>query len=224
MNKSDNSYALFWAKKIKAINIMGGRCLECGNSNIFQLEFHHEGEKDKRIGILLKGRWTEIVDEINKCVLLCRNCHGIKHSPRENPLKIKLMEIYGENKCIRCGYDTLSSTLDFHHIDEGSKRFRISRGYKGDRWKIPLEIIIKEMDKCILLCKNCHAIDHVNMSRFDRLKNSITYKVENYVEKQGKINRNIMLELKQKGYGIVEISKMLGCAKSTVSMALKNAT
>ena len=42
-------YLLRWAKKIKAISYLGGKCKKCGDNNIFHLSFHHTGNKDKAI-------------------------------------------------------------------------------------------------------------------------------------------------------------------------------
>ena len=63
---------------------------------------------------------------------------------------------YKGGKCECCGYNACKEALDFHHIDETKKSFGIS-----DR-NIPLdwEIIKKELDKCILVCANCHREIH----------------------------------------------------------------
>ena len=77
LNKSDDAWCLSWAKRIKAINILGGKCCKCGNDNIFQLEFHHEDRfvKENNINTLKNMRWSLVEKEIKKCELLCSNCH-----------------------------------------------------------------------------------------------------------------------------------------------------
>ena len=40
VSKQDSNYALRWAKKIRAINLLGGECDICGNDNIFYWEYH----------------------------------------------------------------------------------------------------------------------------------------------------------------------------------------
>lgn len=223
MNKSDNTYALFWAKKIKAINILGGCCNECGEQDVFKLEFHHQSPKDKEenIGHLLHHRWDRIKTELKKCKVLCKNCHYEVHNSRFNPLKEKLLEIKGVHECGQCGYNKTTSSLDFHHINETNKNFRVSRGYREDRWKIPLDLIITEMDKCVVICRNCHSVKHVDTKKFKRLRKQIEHKVNNHRSKQKKIDRAIISNLHQEGCGVIEISRILGCAKSTISMALK---
>jgi predicted HNH restriction endonuclease len=66
--------------------------------------------------------------------------------------KIKLMSIeYKGNKCQICGYDKCPVALDLHHIN-GKKSFGIAdKGYTRS-W----EKVKRELDKCILVCANCH--------------------------------------------------------------------
>lgn len=58
---------------------------------------------------------------------------------------------YKGGKCERCGYDKCSRALEFHHTSPNEKDFNISK-YSVLAWnKIKIEL-----DKCILLCANCH--------------------------------------------------------------------
>lgn len=60
-------------------------------------------------------------------------------------------------KCERCGYDKNMSALDFHHINPDEKEFEIDiRKFSNTN----LEDLQKEIDKCILLCANCHREEH----------------------------------------------------------------
>lgn len=67
--------------------------------------------------------------------------------------KIKLLSVqYKGGKCQICGYDKYIGALDLHHIDSSQKFFSIGeKGYTRS-W----EITQKELDKCILVCANCH--------------------------------------------------------------------
>lgn len=69
----------------------------------------------------------------------------------------KLKEIaikYKGGKCVNCGYDKCLEALDFHHLS--GKDFGISsKGYTRS-W----ESVKAEVDKCILLCANCHREIH----------------------------------------------------------------
>ena len=66
--------------------------------------------------------------------------------------KIKLMAIqYKGGKCHICGYNKCPGALDLHHIN-GQKSFGISdKGYTRSWSRVK-----QELDKCILLCANCH--------------------------------------------------------------------
>lgn len=65
---------------------------------------------------------------------------------------------YKGGKCQICGYDKCQAAFDFHHLDPSKKDFNISR-YKG---VIMTDKVKDELDKCILLCANCHREKHFN--------------------------------------------------------------
>lgn len=70
--------------------------------------------------------------------------------------KIKTMAIiYKGGECIICGYSRYHSALDFHHINPENKNFQISSG-NTYAWST----VKDELDKCVLLCKNCHSELH----------------------------------------------------------------
>jgi len=66
--------------------------------------------------------------------------------------KIKLMAIeYKGGRCQICGYNKYPGALDLHHVS-GEKSFGIGdKGYTRS-W----EKTKQELDKCILVCANCH--------------------------------------------------------------------
>jgi predicted HNH restriction endonuclease len=61
-------------------------------------------------------------------------------------LKIKL-----GGKCSKCGYNKAFCALDFHH-NQGDKEGNVSRLIKD----FSKQKALKEIEKCILLCANCH--------------------------------------------------------------------
>ena len=52
-------------------------CIQCGESDPRVLEFHHRGDKDKDVAYFVGGGWSvgRIQEEIDKCDVLCANCH-----------------------------------------------------------------------------------------------------------------------------------------------------
>ena len=68
--------------KIKAAEYKGGCCQYCGyNKCMGALEFHHLDPKKKDFGIAAVTRsWENIKDELDKCILVCANCHREIHA------------------------------------------------------------------------------------------------------------------------------------------------
>lgn len=72
-------------KNIKqmAIEYKGGQCKICGYSKcIAALTFHHRDPDKKDFGIAARGHcrsWAKVKAELNKCELLCNNCHAEVH-------------------------------------------------------------------------------------------------------------------------------------------------
>ena len=76
--------------KGQAIDYKGGQCEVCGYARCRDaLEFHHLDGNNKSFGISEKGytrSWGKVKAEIEKCLLLCSNCHRELHG---GSLKIK---------------------------------------------------------------------------------------------------------------------------------------
>jgi hypothetical protein len=71
-----------WRKrtKIRIVESMGGKCYVCGyNKCVGALDLHHIDPSTKLFslgGLRANPRaWTQIVDELRKCILVCANCH-----------------------------------------------------------------------------------------------------------------------------------------------------
>lgn len=72
-------------------------------------------------------------------------------------IKIQLVKYKG-GKCERCGYNKCINALQFHHTNKDEKDFNISN-YTCSKY-LDLDKVYEEVDKCILLCANCHAEEH----------------------------------------------------------------
>lgn len=74
--------------------------------------------------------------------------------------RIKKMAVaYKGGKCEKCGFDGNIASLQFHHIDQKNKEFVISSTHNKAWINIK-----KELDKCQLLCANCHMALHAEKS------------------------------------------------------------
>lgn len=70
-------------RKQEAVNYKGGKCSQCGYDRcIAALEFHHlnPSEKDFTWVKMRLTSWKRILQELDKCALLCANCHREIHS------------------------------------------------------------------------------------------------------------------------------------------------
>jgi len=78
---------------------------------------------------------------------------------------------YLGGKCERCGWSGNQAALQFHHKDSTEKEFAIGNA-ANKSW----DFIKKEMQKCILLCANCHMIEHSTKNDRNFLKEALNYK------------------------------------------------
>lgn len=80
----------------------------------------------------------------------CRPCSSDQVLERQRKLKHDAV-MYKGGSCVTCGYDKCDGALQFHHLDPTKKEFTIGR-FK----LLSFDKIKTELDKCILLCANCH--------------------------------------------------------------------
>jgi len=70
-------------RKKLLVEYKGGKCEICGyNKCIGALEFHHKNPIEKNFGIAKKGTtksWKKDKKEVDKCILICANCHREKN-------------------------------------------------------------------------------------------------------------------------------------------------
>lgn len=85
----------------------------------------------------------------------CKKCHNLQTTERQKKLKKFCVEYKG-GKCERCGYSKCIGALEFHHINPAQKDFSISH-VKSYAFS---QTIKDELNKCNLLCANCHREEH----------------------------------------------------------------
>lgn len=83
----------------------------------------------------------------------CKKCFNKLRVNNLKKIKILMVEYKG-GKCEICGYNKCLGALEFHHLDPSQKDYQPARMGKFD------EISKKELDKCQLLCSNCHRETH----------------------------------------------------------------
>ena len=90
-----------------------------------------------------------------------------QQSRRDIINKIKM-----DKGCFKCGYKAHAAALDFNHV-RGDKKFNVSQDPK-----VALHRLMAEIDKCEVLCANCHRIHtfenrHWQANRKDRNENTL---------------------------------------------------
>ena len=88
----------------------------------------------------------------------CKRCSNTQTVERQKRFKQKCID-YKDGKCVGCGYNKCNNALDFHHLSQDKKEFSIAHA----RLTSFNEKIKKELDKCILVCSNCHREIHAGV-------------------------------------------------------------
>ncbi len=93
-------------------------------------------------------------DKLNGHYSHCKTCHNENCMNRWKERRLWAIEQKG-NKCNDCGNVYPPYVYDFHHLDPTQKDFD---------WKkmrlVSHDNMVKELDKCVLICSNCHRIRH----------------------------------------------------------------
>lgn len=110
-------------------------CVDCGESRIDMMVSMGHGRR---------------------CRTRCKSCHSYRAVSRFRRNKIKAVEYKG-GKCWQCGYNKCIEALEFHHRNPTNKDkdFIRCKSWSWERMK-------NELDKCELLCANCHRETHAN--------------------------------------------------------------
>lgn len=83
----------------------------------------------------------------------CQSCRGVHQRKR---LKLRAVEHMG-GRCQRCGYSRCAAALHFHHRNPNEKEFTFANYSRS--W----ERLRTEIEKCELLCANCHTEVHAEI-------------------------------------------------------------
>lgn len=141
-------------------------CVDCGKFfPYYVMHFDHMENKYKNISSIISSNRSMkvLLAEINKCELVCSNCHRNRTYIRmlnEQEIKkiirpsVLFVRNYKYNKpCNDCYIVYPYWMLDFDHI-MNNKRSEVSTL----AWKNGVEDVKLEIEKCVLICSNCHSI------------------------------------------------------------------
>ena len=115
------------------------RCSRCGKEKDSSLFYN---DKTKKSG---KSSW-------------CKVCHKLYSKLAQRKFKRLCVEYKGST-CAICGIVGHPAIFDFHHENPDEKEFAIS-SYKGRNGSQLTEEVTRELDKCSLVCSNCHRYIH----------------------------------------------------------------
>lgn len=86
-------------KKKRCVEYKGGECTQCRETDIDILAFHHRNPEEKNFGIaynLNEIKWEKLKEELDKCDILCMNCHTKLHKKEEYERFAKIESYYNE--------------------------------------------------------------------------------------------------------------------------------
>lgn len=83
----------------------------------------------------------------------CKSCDIQRTTEHVRKIRQELIN-YGGGQCKNCGYNKCLQALEFHHRDPSEKELNISRIRSLNAQTK------QELDKCDLLCSNCHREVH----------------------------------------------------------------
>lgn len=102
----------------------------------------------------------------------CKECHTSYMKQKYQEKKNEIQTIKAQLSCAKCG-DKRGYVLDFHHLNPEEKENTIARMLSN---RYELNKVYDEINKCIVLCANCHREFH----HFQNLNPNLT--IEEYLK------------------------------------------
>lgn len=146
--------------RIQEIKLSAG-CVDCGyKENSWALHFDHLEDKEDCVSIMVHNRysWGRIKSEIEKCQIRCVVCHRIRtyKDTYKNRNKIRnFVEKAKDIPCKDCRRKFPPYAMDFDHREPEHKHMCVGR---MATLSPSLSTLQKEIDKCDVVCANCHVI------------------------------------------------------------------
>ena len=105
--------------------------------------------KDPKVKQTKQKTYVSTYYEKNKATVIAASAASAK------AYKDKWRSFKATLACIKCGQNH-PATFDFHHIDSSTKEESVNKLIKNRAFKRAME----EVQKCVVLCANCHRIHH----------------------------------------------------------------
>jgi hypothetical protein len=136
-------------------------CLECspwGKHNTTRLDKVKSARLKSDDNIVICNRCHKEFLYVRRCGHRRDTCNSCVTLIRKIKIKQRAVDYKG-GRCVRCGYNRNIKALQFHHTDPKLKDFHIGGSYNRS-W----DVIQTELNKCIMLCANCHTEIHDELS------------------------------------------------------------
>lgn len=165
---SNNQYCINWRKvtKQRLIDYKGGKCVKCGYNKSCPraYHFHHRNPLEKEFDVSNRGRnksFDKLKTEIDKCDLLCANCHAEVHDEPYAEHRTQLfnriakleelkkeLELNRQKQCPVCGSEFYTKYKHQKHCSEDC-------GHKAQRklvWPSREDLLtdLKSMSMCAI--------------------------------------------------------------------------
>jgi len=137
-------------------------CADCGLSHpYYVMDFDHRDPSAKKadVSLLVKNgsAWDTVIEEIAKCDIVCANCHRLRTYRGDVSYRTLLFRsqrqaldtLKASTPCLDCAGTFKPCQMDFDHLH--SKASNIARLVGSST-----EALVTELNKCHLVCANCH--------------------------------------------------------------------
>lgn len=111
------------ARRLKYINLLGGKCVSCGSDKDLHFDHINPGEKSFYFSGNMTKPESELIKEVNKCQLLCGKCHREKThdnweyaQPQSSHGSLRRYRAYG-CRCDECK----QAASDYYHKNKAAK-------------------------------------------------------------------------------------------------------
>lgn len=125
-------------KKLTAVSHFGGKCQMCGYDKcIDALEFHHLDKTEKEESpsyVIMRWSWKRALVELEKCIMVCANCHREIHSKKECGDELKrFVKPWIDVVCSRCNQKFQTKDYERKYCSESCKQLSCRKVVRPSR-------------------------------------------------------------------------------------------